>query len=74
MRPITIDLNICHGKAHIKGTRIPVHIILELLAAGETYQNILHAYPQLKEEDILSCINYAARIATEEVVYELEAA
>ena len=74
MRPIIIDPNICHCKAHIKGTRISVHIILELLAAGETYQNILHAYPQLNEDDILFCINYAARIATEEVVYESEAA
>ena len=74
MRSIIIDPNICHGKAHIKGTRIPVQIILELLAARETYQNILYAYPQLTEEDILSCINYAARISTEEVVYESEAA
>ena len=72
MRSIIIDPKICHGKAHIAGTRIPVHVILELLASGETQQNILKAYPLLKKEDILSCINYAAKLATEEYVYESE--
>ena len=74
MRKIIIDRNICHGKAHIANTRIPVHIILELLAAGETHQNILAAYPNLLEEDILACLEYAAKISSEEVVYDLEAA
>lgn len=74
MPKIITDPNICHGKAHIAGTRIPVHIILGLLAAGDTYKNILNAYPQLTEEDIMACIDYAAKIASEEVVYEAEAA
>jgi len=43
-----------------------VHIVLDLLAAGETNQNILHAYPHLEESDILACIQYAAKIADEE--------
>lgn len=70
MRKIIVDPNICHGKAHIEGTRIPVHIILDLLAAGETHENILEAYPQLNKDDIFACIHYAAKIATEEVVSE----
>lgn len=74
MRRIITDPNICHGKAHIEETRIPVHIILQLLAAGETHKNILKAYSQLNEEDILSCINYAAKLASEEVVYESDTA
>ncbi|MFH1941618.1 MAG: DUF433 domain-containing protein [bacterium] len=74
MQRIVIDPKICHGKAHIKGTRIPIHIILDLLAAGETHQNILKAYPKLNEKDILTCIGYAAKLATEEVVYESEIA
>jgi uncharacterized protein (DUF433 family) len=74
MRRIIIDKLICHGKAHIEGTRIPAHIILDLLAAGETYENILQAYPQLTEEDIRSCLEYAARLATEEVAYESQVA
>jgi uncharacterized protein (DUF433 family) len=74
MRKIVINTEICHGKAHIEGTRIPVHIILQLLAAGETHQNILNAYSQIAEDDIRACVNYAAKLATEEVVYESEAA
>ena len=74
MKRILSNPQICHGKAHIEGTRIPVHIILDLLAAGETYNNILLAYPQLEENDIYSCIQYAAKIATEEVVIGSNAA
>jgi len=72
MHRIIIDPKTCHGKAHIEGTRIPAHIILQLLAAGETHKNILKAYSQLSEEDILACIDYAAKLASEEVVYESE--
>lgn len=74
MKRIMSDPNICHGKAHIEGTRIPVHIILDLLAAGEEYQNILNAYTQLEEADILACIQYAAKIAAEEVILNSDAA
>jgi len=52
MRRIITDTQICHGKAHVEGTRIPVHIILDFLASGETCENILQAYPQLTEKDI----------------------
>ena len=72
MRNIITDPKICHGKAHIEGTRNPVHIILQLLAVGETHQNILKSYTQLTKDDILACINYAAKLATEEVLYESE--
>ncbi|GAG81823.1 unnamed protein product [marine sediment metagenome] len=70
MRRIITDTQICHGKAHVEGTRIPVHIVLDLLAGGETCENILQAYPHLTEKDIQACLKYAARLATEEVVYE----
>ncbi|RKY77697.1 hypothetical protein DRQ12_07725 [candidate division KSB1 bacterium] len=53
---ISIDPNICHGQACIAGTRIPVYIILNLLTAGETPENILKAYPHLTNEDIQACI------------------
>ncbi len=68
MSKIIINTNVCHGKAIIEGTRIPVHIILDLLAAGENYANILNAYSQLTMEDILACIDYAAKLACEEVI------
>lgn len=74
MKRILTDPAICHGKARIEGTRLPVHIILDLLAAGESHKNILAAYPQIIEQDILSCINYAAKIVTEEIISTSEAA
>ncbi|MGB9721068.1 MAG: DUF433 domain-containing protein [bacterium] len=57
---------ICSGKPCIKGTRIPVHIILDLLAAGETYEGIKKAYPNISDEDIKECMSYAAFLAEEE--------
>lgn len=56
------------GKPCLKGTRIPVYLILEKLAAGETSEDILAAYPQLKREHIKACLEYAARLAAEEIV------
>ena len=69
-RRIITNTQVCHGKAHVGGTRIPVHIVLDLLAVRETYENILQAYPQLDEKDVQACLKYAAKLATEEVVYE----
>ena len=74
MKRIITNPQICHGKAHIRGTRVPVHVILDLLAAGEEHQNILLAYPHLTTEDIRACLKYAAKLATEEVVYEFRVA
>ncbi len=65
---ISIDPKICHGQACIKGTRIPVHQILHMLANGDTIDDLLEEYPSLKREDILACIDYAATIAEEQVV------
>ncbi|HDN94633.1 MAG TPA: DUF433 domain-containing protein [Nitrospirae bacterium] len=59
---ITSDPNICSGKSCIKSTRIPVHIILHLLAAGESFKGIEKAYPNITDEDIKACLNYAAKI------------
>ena len=56
------------GKHCLKGTRIPVYLVLEKLAAGETREDILTAYPQLKREHIKACLEYAARLAAEEIV------
>jgi len=49
---ISIDPNICHGQACIKGTRIPVHQIIRMLANGDKIENLLEDYPSLKAEDI----------------------
>jgi len=63
---IVSDPNICNGKPCIKGTRIPVHIILDLLAAGESFEDIKKAYPNITDEDIYACIKYAAMLVDEE--------
>jgi uncharacterized protein (DUF433 family) len=44
---ITIDPKVCHGQACIKGTRIPVHLILRMLAHGDTIEDLLQEYPSL---------------------------
>ena len=56
------------GKPCVQGTRIPVYLLLEKLAAGETYEQLLTAYPQLVLEDIRACLEYAAALAADEVV------
>jgi uncharacterized protein (DUF433 family) len=64
---ITIDPNICHGQACIKGTRIPVHQLIGMLANGDTIDELLKEYPSLQREDILACLDYAAALAEEHV-------
>jgi uncharacterized protein (DUF433 family) len=64
---ISIDSGICHGQACIKGTRIPVHQIVGMLANGDTVDILLQSYPQLMREDILACLEYAASLAEEQI-------
>ena len=63
---IVSDPNVCSGKPCIEGTRIPVHIVLDLLASGEDYDGIKKAYPNITDDDIRGCLNYAAMLADEE--------
>ncbi|MBK8489945.1 MAG: DUF433 domain-containing protein [Saprospirales bacterium] len=56
---ITIDPVICHGKPCIGGLRYPVSSILEYLAAGDTIEDILAEFTDLKEEDIKACLAFA---------------
>ena len=59
---------VMRGKPCLKGTRIPIYLILEKLAAGETSEIILAAYPQLRPEHIKASLEYAARLAADEIV------
>ncbi len=56
-----IELNprICNGKPVIKGTRIPISVILELIAEGKSWQAILDGYPELTRDDIYAALHYA---------------
>jgi len=65
---ISVDPKICHGQACVKGTRIPVHQILHMLANGDTVDNLLEEYTSLTQEDILACIEYAAELTEEQVI------
>lgn len=64
---ISIDQKVCHGEACIKGTRIPVHQIVRMLANGDTIEELLEEYPSLERDDILACLDYAAALAEEQV-------
>jgi uncharacterized protein (DUF433 family) len=65
---ISIDPNICFGKPCIKGHRIWVSLILDLLASGMTTQEILKEYPGLEEADVLACIAYGAEMSRERYI------
>jgi uncharacterized protein (DUF433 family) len=64
---ITIDSKKCHGQACIKGTRIPVHQIIRMLASGDKIEELLEDYPSLKTKDIYACLDYAASLAEEQI-------
>src|ERR671926_109036 len=59
---ISIDPKVCHGQACLKGTRVPVHEVVGMLANGDTIESLLGAYPHLSREDVLACLEYAARL------------
>ena len=58
---IEIDERICHGKPHVKGTRIHIDIILDSLASGETMEEIIESYPRLSKEDVFAALEYASK-------------
>ena len=65
---IVIQSEVMMGKPCIRGTRIPVYLLLQKMAAGETAEEILRAYPQLTAADLQACLAYASLLAAEEVV------
>ncbi len=65
---ITVNPEVCTGKPCIRDLRFPVSRVLGLLAAGETKESILKAYPYLELEDIDEALQYAAYLAEEETI------
>ncbi len=59
---ISINPDVCFGKPCIRGTRIWVAFILDLLADGMTFDKIIEEYPYLTKDDILACIGYGAEM------------
>jgi len=64
---ISIDPNVCHGQACVKGTRMPVHQIVRMLANGDTVEDLLAEYPFLSRADVMASLDYAAALAEEQV-------
>ena len=59
--------NVSHGQACIRGTRIPVHQIVRMLANGDTVDGLIAAYPSISREDVAACLEYAASLAEEQI-------
>ena len=71
---ITVDPKVLIGKPVIRGTRMSVEFIVDLLAAGWTHEQILASYPHITEHDIRACLAYAAELLHEEEVRPLTTA
>ena len=71
---IAVDPQILVGKPVVKGTRISVEHVIDLLAAGWTEQQVLDSYPTLKADDVRACLAYASEILHREKVFPLEPA
>ncbi len=67
---ITVDPRVMGGQPCIRGLRIPVSLIVRLVASGKTIKEILEAYPELEEEDVKQALEYAAWVVSEKV-YEV---
>ena len=59
MERITIDTNICHGRPCIRHMRWPVEVIIDLIASGMSFADIIADHPELEKEDILGALTYA---------------
>ena len=70
---IELDPNILTGKPVVKGTRLAVEFVVDLLAQGWSEEAILSNYPGLTPEDIRACLNYASAVLHAEKVYPLKA-
>ncbi len=70
LRRIAIDPKIMLGKPVIKGTRLPVEIVVEKVAYGATLDDLRKDYPFLKEDDVRAALLYAAKRIANEEVYE----
>ena len=70
---IELDPRVCNGKAVIQGTRIPVSVILDQIANGDSWDNIVKGFPELKKEDIQAALLYASALLDHTEVKEAHA-
>lgn len=65
---ISVDPSVCFGKPCVRGTRLWVSLILDLMASGETFESILDEYPGLELDDIRACIGWGAEMSRERFI------
>lgn len=68
---IVVDPEVLAGRPVVRGTRLAVEFVLELLAAGQSETELLTNYPGLTREDILACLSYASYLAHEYKAYPI---
>ena len=59
---IEIDPEVCNARPVLRGTRIAVQSVLEMLAAGDSVDDVLAAFPSLPREQVMACVDHAARL------------
>ncbi|MCP5049748.1 MAG: DUF433 domain-containing protein [bacterium] len=64
---ISVDPKVSHGQVCIKGTRIPVYQIVQMIANGDSIADLLEAYPTIRKDDIRECLEYAAYLTQEQL-------
>ncbi len=70
---ITTNPDICHGKPTVRNMRYPVTMVLDLLSAGMTMEEIMDDYPALTREDILACLAYGSKLADVKTISKIRA-
>lgn len=73
LKRITINAEICHGKPTVRNMRYPVSLVLDLLSAGMTADEIIADYPALEKEDIQACLLYASRLSETKTIHKISA-
>ena len=68
---IAVDPNVLVGKPVIKGTRIPVYLVVQLIASGMNINDVLKEYPELKEDDVKAALLYASKLLEREITVAL---
>ena len=68
---ITINADICHGKPTIRNMRYPVEMIIDLLASGMTWNEIIEDYPAIVEEDIQACLLFASQLTKVKTMHKV---
>ena len=74
LKRITLNPNVCFGKPTIRNMRYPVEMILDLLAAGMTFEELLEDYPDLEREDFQACLLFAGKLMKVNLINQVIAA